>query len=84
MRNKERMGMDGYAAYQNRIVDALIVDCVKELKEMCPIKVYDLNETIKLSKESLFTSYWIHCNARGNAIIANKTLEVLRQEGLIS
>lgn len=45
--------------------------------------VFDLNEIIKDCKESLFTNYWIHCNARGNEIVADRILETLKQKGAV-
>lgn len=44
--------------------------------------LFDLNEVICQSTESLFTfaNDWTHCNARGNALCAQYVAQVLRQK----
>lgn len=62
-----------------------IPDIIKEFKQETQELDYivDLNESITKSKESLFTNHWIHCNARGNAIVAEVILETLKRRGML-
>ncbi|MCI5967944.1 SGNH/GDSL hydrolase family protein [Helicobacter sp.] len=86
MRDKERERFNKTSASMNIFVDNYILNCVKDFKEKAKVLEYcfDLNEIIeKSNRESFFTNHWIHCNAKGNKIIAEKVIEILRQKGAI-
>lgn len=84
MRQKERQDLK-HCAYQNVLIDKYIPLAVQDLKQrVCGMDfVFDLNAVIKRSEESLFTNHWIHCNAKGNKMIAQKVVEILKQKGAI-
>ena len=85
MREKERETLQNLAAYQNKMIDEGIKRAIEDLRLKVQNLdfVFDLNEIIKDCKESLFTNYWIHCNARGNEIVADRILEILKQKGAV-
>ncbi|MDE6044979.1 MAG: hypothetical protein K2F85_05630, partial [Helicobacter sp.] len=84
MRAREREYLSKVANYQNNVIDNQIPHLIQKLKTAAKLRgynfVFDLNEIIKDSTESLFTNYWIHCNARGNALCAQHAAQVLRQK----
>ncbi len=85
MRDKERKLLEHTLAYQNEIIDNRILKYVAGLKDKirdCDF-VCDLNEIFHKSEESIFTNHWIHCNAKGNEMVAEKIFEVLKQKGIV-
>ncbi|TLD81372.1 hypothetical protein LS70_007610 [Helicobacter sp. MIT 11-5569] len=84
MRHKEIEVLNHAVAYQNAMISQ-IPDIIKGFKkEVQDLDyIFDLNEIIAESKESLFTHYWIHCNAKGNAMIAKKVFATLKNKGMI-
>ena len=84
MRHKEIEILNHAVAFNNVMIPK-IPDIVKEFKQETQELDYivDLNESIAESKESLFTNHWIHCNARGNAIVAEVILETLKRRGML-
>ena len=84
MRHKEIEHLNHTGAYQNEMI-AQIPDIIKGFKKEVQDLDYiiDLNEIIAESKESLFTNHWIHCNAKGNAMVAKKVFETLKNKGMI-
>ena len=85
MRDKERKLLEHTLAYQNEIIDNRILKYVDGLKDKirdCDF-VLDLNEIFHKSEESIFTNHWIHCNAKGNEMVAEKIFEVLKQKGIV-
>ena len=85
MREKERERLKNNVAYQNKMIDEGIKEAIKDLKLKVQNLdfVFDLNEVIKDCKEVIFTKHWIHCNARGNEIVADRILEILKQKGVV-
>lgn len=88
MRAKEKEHLDKVAAYQNEIIDVLVPKLVEDLKREIQVNsydfVFDLNEVIKDSKESLFTNHWIHCNSKGNEICAKAVAKFLKAQGILN
>ncbi|AWI35042.1 hypothetical protein CDV25_01320 [Helicobacter apodemus] len=84
MRHKEIEILNHATAFQNILIPK-IPDIIKGFKKEVQALdyIFDLNEVIAQSKESLFTNHWIHCNARGNEIIAKEVLEILKKRGMI-
>ncbi|MCL9822728.1 hypothetical protein [Helicobacter colisuis] len=84
MRNKERGLLGKVASYQNILIDRFdcVVEGFKQYIGDIPY-IFDLNEVIRYSEDSLFTNHWIHCNALGNEICAKKVMEVLKQKEMI-
>ena len=85
MRDKERKLLEHTLAYQNEIIDNRILKYIAGLKDKirdCDF-VFDLNEIFHKSEESIFTNHWIHCNAKGNEMVAEKIFEVLKQKGIV-
>lgn len=84
MRNKERELLGKVASYQNILIDRFdcVVEGFKQYIGDIPY-IFDLNEVIRYSEDSLFTNHWIHCNALGNEICAKKVIEILKQKEMI-
>ena len=84
MRDKERL--NPALVSLNAIVDNYIFDCIDDFNKKTNKLEYcfNLNEIIEgYNRESFFTNHWIHCNAKGNKMIAQKVVEILKQKGAI-
>lgn len=73
--------MNNISPYMNQLIKH-IAQLVFGFKQQCLDLDYlfDLNQMVDDSAESLFTNHWIHCNARGNALCAQYVAQVLRQK----
>lgn len=73
--------MNRISPYMNQIIGH-IPQLVSSFKQQCLDLDYlfDLNQMINDSPETLFVHEWSHCNARGNALCAQYVAQVLRQK----
>ncbi|MDE7173700.1 MAG: class I SAM-dependent methyltransferase [Helicobacter sp.] len=71
-----------YPKYLHEII-IRIPNLAKNLLCAAPDFVFDANDAIRESRECLFDSYWIHCNARGNALCAQYIAQKLYDLGLV-
>lgn len=73
--------MNRISPYMNQIIGH-IPQLVSSFKQQCLDLDYlfDLNQMINDSPETLFVHEWSHCNARGNALCAQYVAQVLQQK----
>lgn len=71
-----------YPKYLHEII-IRIPNLAKHLLRARLAYVFDANDAIRESRECLFDSYWIHCNARGNELCAQYIAQKLHDLGLV-
>ncbi|EES89376.1 hypothetical protein [Helicobacter canadensis] len=78
MRHKEEKLFNEIFSYYNKIIEQTPEFLTKLKKKAIDCAyLFDLNEVIKENSESLFTNFWIHCNKRGNEIVAQEVFKIL-------
>lgn len=80
MQHKAKM-MNDISPYMNQLIKH-IPQLVSSFRQQCLDLDYlfDLNQRIDDSPETLFSHEWTHCNARGNELCAQYVAQVLRQK----
>ncbi len=78
MREQEKRLFNEIFPYYNTITEQTpqFLAALREKTLDCNF-LFDLNEVIKENDESLFTKFWIHCNKRGNEIVAREVFKAL-------